>query len=179
MHGSSLAVLKGTLCLLTSLIFFNSTLILFLFPGGLFLYVCCFHSFLLSHHCAVLGWCFVPHFLSCFLPTSLSTELQRAIMFYVCNSCFLFINCFPSRPLPSSSVQTRRCAAKPRWLLAGCIVSASVAAPPVFTFSGFGFGSASRSAKPQVAKAPPPLFFSFRTRLETFRGVSCPYFYRL
>lgn len=161
MHGSSLAVLKGTLCLLTSLIFFNSTLILFLFPGGLFLYVCCFHSFLLSHHCAVLGWCFVPHFLSCFLPTSLSTELQRAIMFYVCNSCFLFINCFPSRPLPSSSVQTRRCAAKPRWLLAGCIVSASVAAPPVFTFSGFGFGSASRSAKPQVAKAPPPPFFFF------------------
>lgn len=139
--------------------FLNSTLILFLSLGGPFLYVRCFHLSPLSHHCAVLGWCFVPHFLSCFLPTSLSTELQRAVMFYVCNCCFLFIIFFPSRPLPSSSAQTRRCAAKPRWLLAGCIVSASVAAPPVFTFSGFGFGSASRSAKPQVAKASPLFLF--------------------
>lgn len=116
----------------------------------------------LLHHFDVLGWFFVPHFLlSGFLPPTLLTELQCAFTFMFAADCFLFLLFSQPPGALLSSVQTRRHAAKPGCLVAGCIVSASIATPPVLRFFGFGFGLASHSAKPQVVKA----FFFFRARL--------------
>lgn len=94
--------------------------------------------------------------------------------------CFLFVIFFSARPSPSSSAQIRRCVAKPRWLLAGCIVLASVAAPPVLDFLALALAwiFAQPSHRWERCPLPPPFFFLFRTRLETFREVSCPDFYR-
>lgn len=153
MHGTSLAVLKGTP--FTYVIFFPP-LILFLSWVGCFDMFLLFLLSLCCTTCAVLGWFFVPHFLSSrFLLTSLSTELWRAIVFYVCSAALYLYTCklFFSSSRPSHRAACKRAGTRlrPCWLLAGCVVLASVCCAACFTFSGFGFGLASRSAKPQVA----------------------------